>query len=119
MVERDDAMHFRAREIERVGDDGHGRRRHVAKGGLDVVENGQQRALATRVSADDVVGLRFIPRRHTGTLQMAIGRTSGHRCLSYWAVVQAHALKLTCAAIEQIYRLDDLSPNFPMILATY
>ena len=81
-------MDFRAREIERIGDDRHGRSRDVAKGGLDVVENGQQRTLATYVAADDVVALRFAPRRHVEILQMATGRTIGHCCLAIepWSV---------------------------------
>ena len=57
-------MHLRARQVERLGDERHGLRRHVAEGGLYVVEDGQQRTLAPRVAADDVVGLRFVPRRH-------------------------------------------------------
>jgi hypothetical protein len=76
VIEGDDAVHFRPSEVERLGDERHGRRRHVTEGGLHIVENGKQRTFAARVAADDVVALRFAPRRHAETLQMATGRTT-------------------------------------------
>ena len=59
MIEGDDAMHLRAGEVQRLGDDRHGLCRHVTERGLNAMQDRQQRALAPRVAADDVVALRF------------------------------------------------------------
>jgi hypothetical protein len=44
MIESDDAMHLGAREVQHLGDDGHGGFRHEAEPVLNRMQNGQQRA---------------------------------------------------------------------------
>src|SRR5205085_8417151 len=68
VIESDDAVHLGAGEVQRLGDERHGRGRDVAKRGLDVVEDRQQRALALLVPAQDLADL--ILDTHPGGLSL-------------------------------------------------
>ena len=68
MVEGDDAVHFRARQVERARDHGHGARRYAAEVGLHVMQHLDQRAVAVAMALDDRE--RCAPR--TGRLRTAL-----------------------------------------------
>ena len=61
VIEGDDAVHLGARQVQRLRHDRHDRVRHEAEGGLHVVQDRQERALAPRMAAQDLLDLSLRP----------------------------------------------------------
>ena len=61
MIESDDAVHFRARQIQHFGDDRHGTVGDMTERRLDIVQDGQQGALPVVMPAEDLLDVRGRP----------------------------------------------------------